>query len=39
MSGNRMSDTETPETEPVALRDRIANGAFLAIMGLARILP
>lgn len=32
-----MSDTDTPE--PVPLRDRIANGAFLAIMGLARALP
>ncbi|MFC3568965.1 lysophospholipid acyltransferase family protein [Paracoccus simplex] len=32
-----MSETDTPE--PVALRDRIANGAFLAIMGLARLLP
>jgi KDO2-lipid IV(A) lauroyltransferase len=25
--------------EPVALRDRLANGAFLALMGLARLLP
>lgn len=32
-----MSETETPE--PISLRDRIANGAFLALMGLARILP
>lgn len=32
-----MSDTDTPE--PVPLRDRIANAAFLAIMGLARALP
>src|SRR5690606_27498742 len=32
-----MSETETQET--VALRDRIANGAFLAVMGLARLLP
>ncbi len=37
MSGTRMSEPDTPE--PIALRDRIANGAFLAIMGLARILP
>ncbi|MEF9604301.1 lauroyl acyltransferase, partial [Paracoccus sp. PXZ] len=32
-----MSETETQD--PVRLRDRIANGAFLALMGLARILP
>ncbi|CAM3014784.1 KDO2-lipid IV(A) lauroyltransferase [Paracoccus aminovorans] len=32
-----MSETDT--TEPVALRDRIANGAFLAVMALARALP
>jgi KDO2-lipid IV(A) lauroyltransferase len=32
-----MSDTDIPE--PVPLRDRIANGAFLTIMGLARVLP
>lgn len=32
-----MSDTDPPE--PVPLRDRIANAAFLAVMGLARALP
>lgn len=32
-----MQDTETHDD--VALRDRLANGAFLAIMGLARLLP
>ncbi len=32
-----MSETETPE--PIALRDRIANGAFLVVMGIARIIP
>lgn len=32
-----MNETETQE--PIALRDRIANGAFLALMGIARILP
>ena len=31
--------TEPQDPEPIALRDRVANGAFLAIMGLARILP
>jgi len=30
-----MTETE----EPVPLRDRLANGAFLAIMGVARLLP
>lgn len=32
-----MSESDRPE--PVALRDRIANAAFLALMGLARALP
>lgn len=29
----------TQQDDPVSLRDRLANGAFLALMGLARILP
>ncbi len=34
-----MSETQIETQDPVPLRDRIANGAFLAVMGLARILP
>ncbi|WP_449044298.1 lysophospholipid acyltransferase family protein [Paracoccus versutus] len=34
-----MTETDTETQEPAPLRDRIANGAFLAVMGLARILP
>ena len=36
---NRTAMTETETQEPIALRDRIANAAFLALMGFARILP